>query len=127
MRAVVQKSFGGPEVLEIADIDQPQPLGGEVLIRVRASGVNPVDVAVRSGAYPLLGEPSFGVGWDISGVVEEAGPGARFKVGDEVFGMPFFPVPRPDMPSMSPPPRGRSPVSPPRSTTWRPPRCRWPR
>jgi NADPH:quinone reductase-like Zn-dependent oxidoreductase len=53
--------------------------------------VNPVDVAVRSGAYPLLGEPSFGVGWDVSGVVEEAGPGARFRVGDEVFGMPFFP------------------------------------
>lgn len=91
MRAVVQNSFGGPEVLETVDIDRPKPLGGEVLIRVRASGVNPVDVAVRSGAYPLLGEPAFGVGWDISGVVEEAGPGARFKVGDEVFGMPFFP------------------------------------
>ena len=91
MRAVVQNSFGGPEVLETVDIDRPEPLGGEVLIRVRASGVNPVDVAVRSGAYPLLGEPSFGVGWDISGVVEEVGPGARFKVGDEVFGMPFFP------------------------------------
>lgn len=91
MRAVIQKSFGGPEVLETVEIDRPAPLGGEVLIRVRASGVNPVDVAVRSGAYPLLGEPSFGVGWDVSGVVEEAGPGARFKVGDEVFGMPFFP------------------------------------
>jgi NADPH:quinone reductase-like Zn-dependent oxidoreductase len=91
MRAVVQNSFGGPEVLETVDVDRPEPLGGEVLIRVRASGVNPVDVAVRSGAYPLLGEPSFGVGWDISGVVEEVGPGSRFKVGDEVFGMPFFP------------------------------------
>ncbi len=91
MRAVVQNSFGGPEVLEIVDIDRPELLSGEVLIRVRASGVNPVDVAVRSGVYPLLGEPSFGVGWDVSGVVEEASPGARFKVGDEVFGMPFFP------------------------------------
>ncbi|MEV8022713.1 NADP-dependent oxidoreductase [Streptomyces sp. NPDC086554] len=91
MRAVVQHSFGGPEVLETVDIDRPEPLGGEVLIRVRASGVNPVDVGVRSGAYPILGEPTFGVGWDISGVVEEVGPGARFKVGDEVFGMPFFP------------------------------------
>ncbi|QGV78047.1 NADP-dependent oxidoreductase [Streptomyces ficellus] len=91
MRAVIQKSFGGPEVLELTETDKPAPLGGEVLVRVHASGVNPVDVAVRSGAYPLLGEPPFGVGWDISGVVEEAGPGARFKVGDEVFGMPFFP------------------------------------
>lgn len=62
-----------------------------MLVRVHASGVNPVDVAVRSGAYPLLGEPPFGVGWDISGVVEVAGPGARFKAGDEVFGLPFFP------------------------------------
>ncbi|MFC5146790.1 NADP-dependent oxidoreductase [Streptomyces aureoversilis] len=91
MRAVVQKSFGGPEVLEVVETERPTPLGGEVLVRVHASGVNPVDVAVRSGAYPLLGEPPFGVGWDISGVVEEAGPGARFKPGDEVFGMPFFP------------------------------------
>ncbi|MBO0653827.1 NADP-dependent oxidoreductase [Streptomyces triculaminicus] len=91
MRAVIQKSFGGPEVLEVVETDRPTPLGGEVLVRVHASGVNPVDVAVRSGAYPLLGEPPFGVGWDISGVVEEAGPGARFKPGDEVFGMPFFP------------------------------------
>lgn len=91
MRAVIQKSFGGPEVLEVAETDRPTPLAGEVLIRVHASGVNPVDVAVRSGAYPLLGEPPFGVGWDVSGVVEEAAPGARFKPGDEVFGMPFFP------------------------------------
>ncbi|MFF4381199.1 NADP-dependent oxidoreductase [Kitasatospora sp. NPDC001547] len=91
MRAVIQKSFGGPEVLEVVETERPAPLGGEVLVRVHASGVNPVDVAVRSGAYPLLGEPPYGVGWDISGVVEEAGPGARFKPGDEVFGMPFFP------------------------------------
>ncbi|WP_431043089.1 NADP-dependent oxidoreductase [Streptomyces sp. P1-3] len=91
MRAVIQKSFGGPEVLETVETERPTPLGGEVLVRVHASGVNPVDVAVRSGAYPLLGEPPFGVGWDISGVVEEAGPGARFKPGDEVYGMPFFP------------------------------------
>ncbi|MFD0278004.1 NADP-dependent oxidoreductase [Kitasatospora sp. NPDC127111] len=91
MRAVIQKSFGGPEVLEVVEAERPAPRGGEVLVRVHASGVNPVDLAVRSGAYPLLGEPPYGVGWDISGVVEEAGPGARFKPGDEVFGMPFFP------------------------------------
>jgi len=91
MRAVIQKSFGGPEVLETVEVERPTPLGGEVLVRVHASAVNPVDVAVRSGAYPLLGEPPFGVGWDISGVVEEAGPGARFKPGDEVYGLPFFP------------------------------------
>ncbi|MBD0742871.1 NADP-dependent oxidoreductase [Streptomyces sp. CBMA152] len=91
MRAVIQKSFGGPEVLETVEMERPTPLSGEVLIRVHASGINPADVAVRSGAFPLLGEPPFGVGWDISGVVEETGPGARFKPGDEVYGMPFFP------------------------------------
>ncbi|MFI7438840.1 NADP-dependent oxidoreductase [Nonomuraea indica] len=91
MRAVIQNSFGGPEVLQVVEVERPTPLSGEVLVRVRASALNPVDAAVRSGAYPLLGEPPFGVGWDISGVVEEAAPGARYKVGDEVFGMPFFP------------------------------------
>ncbi|ARX89357.1 NADPH:quinone reductase [Streptomyces alboflavus] len=91
MRAVRQETFGGPEVLRVVEVDRPEPKSGEVLVRVRAAGVNPVDVAVRAGMYPLLGEPPFGVGWDISGVVEEAGAGARFAVGDEVFGMPFFP------------------------------------
>ncbi|WP_331750506.1 NADP-dependent oxidoreductase [Streptomyces sp. NBC_00046] len=91
MRAVFQKSFGGPEVLEVVETERPKPLPGEVLVKVHASAVNPVDVFVRSGAFPLLGEPPFGVGWDISGVVEEVGPGARFEVGDEVYGMPFFP------------------------------------
>ncbi|MGW5865150.1 NADP-dependent oxidoreductase [Streptomyces sp. NPDC055239] len=91
MRAVIQKSFGGPEVLEVVEVDRPKPLAGEVLVKVHASAVNPADITVRSGAFPLLGEPPFGVGWDISGVVEEAGAGARFAVGDEVYGMPLFP------------------------------------
>ncbi|WP_433564293.1 NADP-dependent oxidoreductase [Nocardia sp. CA-151230] len=73
------------------EVEKPELLSGEVLVRVRASAVNPVDVAVRSGTFRLLGEPPFGVGWDISGVVEAAGPGARYEIGDEVYGMPFFP------------------------------------
>ncbi|WP_405488341.1 NADP-dependent oxidoreductase [Nocardia sp. NBC_00511] len=91
MRAVIQKTFGGPEVLEVVETPKPELLSGEVLVRVRASAVNPVDIAVRSGAFPLLGQPPFGVGWDISGVVEETGPGARYEIGEEVYGMPFFP------------------------------------
>ncbi|MFE6163621.1 NADP-dependent oxidoreductase [Streptomyces sp. NPDC056486] len=91
MRAVIQKSFGGPEVLEVVEAERPKPLAGEVLVKVHASAVNPADIAVRSGAFPLLGEPPFGVGWDISGVVEEVGDGAGFAVGDEVYGMPLFP------------------------------------
>lgn len=91
MRAITQNSFGGPDVLEIVETERPSPLSGEIVIQVRASGLNPVDAAVRSGAYPLLGEPPFAIGWDISGVVVETGPGARYKVGEEVYGMPFFP------------------------------------
>ncbi|MFJ4656506.1 NADP-dependent oxidoreductase [Nocardia sp. NPDC088792] len=91
MRAVIQKTFGGPEVLEVVEVEKPALLSGEVLVRVHASAINPVDVAVRSGAFPLLGQPPFGVGWDISGVVEATGPGARYEIGEEVYGMPFFP------------------------------------
>ncbi|QLY31485.1 NADP-dependent oxidoreductase [Nocardia huaxiensis] len=91
MRAVIQQTVGGPEVLEVAELEKPELLSGEVLVRVHASGVNPVDVAVRAGYFPLLGAPPFGVGWDISGVVEAVGPGARYEIGEEVFGMPFFP------------------------------------
>ena len=60
--------------------------------RCKAAGINPVDIAVREGWYPLLGEPPFVLGWDISGVVAAVDPGVnRFAVGDEVYGMPFFP------------------------------------
>lgn len=92
MRTVIQRGLGGPEVLEITEVEQPSPGRGEVLVRVHAAALNPVDAAVRTGGYPLLGEPPFRVGWDISGVVEAAGPGAAFAVGDEVYGMPRFPA-----------------------------------
>jgi len=87
MRTVTQQSFGGPEVLEIVQAEKPAPGSGEILIKVHAAALNPVDAAARSGAFPLLGEPPFSVGWDVSGVVEQAGPGARFKAGDEVYGL----------------------------------------
>jgi NADPH:quinone reductase-like Zn-dependent oxidoreductase len=95
MRAITQKIFGGPEVLEFVD-DAPKPTPGpaQVLVRVRATSINPVELYVRSGAFRLLGEPPFALGWDVSGVVEQSGPGVeRFKVGDEVYGMPCFPAP----------------------------------
>lgn len=92
MRAIIQHEFGTPQVLKIADVPTPTPIPSEVLVRVRAASINPVDAMVRSGAFPLLGEPPFILGWDISGVVEQVVPGVtRFAVGDEVYGMPFFP------------------------------------
>lgn len=93
MRAVVQQAYGGPEVLVETEIEAPRPLPTEVLVRVRAAAVNPVDVAIRAGRFPLL-SPPFVLGWDVSGVVEEIVPGVqRFAVGDEVYGMPLFPRP----------------------------------
>ncbi|PBC10266.1 NADP-dependent oxidoreductase [Mesorhizobium sp. WSM3859] len=92
MRAVIQNAVGGPDVLFVAEQPDPSPKPGEVLVRVKAADVNPVDGAVRGGFYPLLGEPPFTLGWDISGTVAALGAGGTaFKVGDEVFGMPHFP------------------------------------
>jgi NADPH:quinone reductase-like Zn-dependent oxidoreductase len=94
MRAVVQHSFGGPEVLRVEQVPRPEPLPTEVLVRVHAAGINPVDWKTRagSGMAGVLGEPPFVLGWDVSGVVEEAGFGVTtLAPGDEVYGMPWFP------------------------------------
>jgi NADPH:quinone reductase-like Zn-dependent oxidoreductase len=90
MHAVVQQAFGGPEVLEVAEIDRPVPLATEVLVRVEAVGVNPVEPLIRSGQFPLIGQPPFILGWDISGVIEHLEGVTRFDIGDEVHGMPFW-------------------------------------
>ncbi|QMU80255.1 NADP-dependent oxidoreductase [Streptacidiphilus sp. PB12-B1b] len=94
MRAVIQDRFGGPEVLRVAQVPRPAPLPTEVLVRVHAAGINPVDWKTRagSGMAQVLGEPPFTLGWDVSGVVEEIGFGVTtLKPGDEVYGMPWFP------------------------------------
>jgi NADPH:quinone reductase-like Zn-dependent oxidoreductase len=92
MHIVVQESTGGPEVLKLAERPSPRPAQGEILVSVKAAGINPVDLAVRSGAYPALGEPPFTVGWDISGIVTGLGEGVSgIAVGDEVYGMLRFP------------------------------------
>ncbi|WIM98898.1 NADP-dependent oxidoreductase [Actinoplanes oblitus] len=94
MRAVTQQEFGGPEVLRIAEVPIPEPLPTEVRVRVIAAGVNPVDHKTRAGAgmAGVLGEPPFILGWDVSGVVEKVGFGVHtLAVGDEVYGMPWFP------------------------------------
>jgi len=91
MQAVRQHALGGPEVLVVEDVPVPEPGPTEVLVRVTAAGVNPVDWKVRAGGG-LLGEPPFTVGWDVAGVVEKLGAGVtRFAAGDRVFGMPRFP------------------------------------
>ncbi|MGW4483306.1 NADP-dependent oxidoreductase [Amycolatopsis sp. NPDC004368] len=91
MRVVTQQEFGGPEVLEVVEVPRPVPGPTEVLVRVRAAGVNPVDWKSRAHEV-FLGRPPYTLGWDVSGVVEEVGFGATgVQVGDEVLGMPWFP------------------------------------
>ncbi|MFN8216719.1 MAG: NADP-dependent oxidoreductase [Solirubrobacterales bacterium] len=94
MRAVVLREFGGPEVLAVEQVAVPRPILTEVQVRVEVAGVNPVDFKTRAGRgmAKLLGEPPLRLGWDVAGVVTEIAPGVtRFAVGDEVFGMPWFP------------------------------------
>lgn len=86
MRAISQQTFGGPQVLRLVEKDRPEPGPGEVLVRVRAAGVNPADYKIRSGGIPIFGSPPFVLGLDVSGVV--AG-GEGFAVGEEVYGLPF--------------------------------------
>ncbi|GAA2452986.1 NADP-dependent oxidoreductase [Streptomyces glaucus] len=91
MRAISQDVLGGPEVLKEVRLERPAPRPNEVLVRVRAAGLNPTDWKHRAHGV-FLGEPPFVLGWDVSGVVEEVGIGvALFRPGDEVFGMLPYP------------------------------------
>ncbi|WP_246149171.1 NADP-dependent oxidoreductase [Nonomuraea turkmeniaca] len=94
MRAIVQHAYGGPEVLQLTEVSRPEPMVTEVLVRVHAAGVNPIDAKTRAGGgfAPQMGRPPFIPGWDLSGVVVQIGYGVtRFQPGDEVYGMPNFP------------------------------------
>jgi NADPH:quinone reductase-like Zn-dependent oxidoreductase len=78
----------------VEEVPRPEPIPTEVQVRVHAAGVNPVDFKTRAGKgmSAVLREPPLRIGWDVSGVVTEVGRGVtRFRVGDEVFGMPWFP------------------------------------
>lgn len=89
MKAQILKAFGGPESFELRDVSKPVPQAGQVLVRVHATSINPLDFQVRRGDYtdyvPL---PSI-TGHDVSGVVEAVGPGVTsFVPGDEVWYTP---------------------------------------
>ena len=89
MRAMVLPRFGGPDVLELQQIDRPEPAPGEVLVRVIASGTNPVDAKLRQNANWAGLTPPFVLGYDAAGIVEAVGQGTvGFKPGDEVFYSP---------------------------------------
>ncbi len=92
MRAVTPRAWGAPENLVPVEVDRPAPGLTEILVRVHAAGVNPVDWKTRAeGAFGTWGETPI-LGYDVSGVVEEVGPGVTlYQPGDAVFGMPRFP------------------------------------
>jgi NADPH:quinone reductase len=86
MKAVRIHEYGGPEVLVYEDVDTPSPGAGQVLVRVRAAAVNPVDVAVRRNSFPTPKQPPKTLGSDGAGVVEAVGPDVEgLSPGDEVF------------------------------------------
>jgi NADPH2:quinone reductase len=87
MRAACIDRTGPPDVIEIRDLPDPRPGPGQVLVRVRASGVNPIDTYVRAGTVAMPLPQPFIVGCDLAGEVVATGEGAdRFGVGDRVWG-----------------------------------------
>jgi NADPH2:quinone reductase len=89
MKALQLTSFGGPESFELYDLPRPVPQAGQVLVRVHATSINPLDYQVRRGDYADLVPLPAITGHDVSGVVEEVGPGVTaFSPGDEVWYTP---------------------------------------
>jgi NADPH:quinone reductase-like Zn-dependent oxidoreductase len=88
MREVQIVRYGGVEGLELVDVPEPRPGRRELVVRVRAIGVNPKDVMVRKGRFKILtGKPPIPLGHDVAGEVVAAGPGATLGVGERVYGM----------------------------------------
>jgi NADPH:quinone reductase-like Zn-dependent oxidoreductase len=88
MKAIAINEFGGPDKLQLIDLPVPEVKEGEILVQVKAAGVNPVDWKIRQGYLKDLFTHEFPVilGWDAAGVVKEVGNGVtRFKQGDEIF------------------------------------------
>jgi len=86
MKAIRVHEFGGPEVLQLEEAPRPQPGPGEVLVRMHAPGVNPVETYIRAGTYARLPQLPYTPGNDGAGVVEQVGAKvSEFKAGDRVY------------------------------------------
>ena len=107
MKAIRAHSFGGPEVLQLETVVDPVPGPGEVVVEVRAAGVNPADTYMRSGTYAIRPQLPYTPGGDAGGVISAIGAGVtEHKVGDRVFVATALSF---DLPSMTWPPfRSRS-------------------
>lgn len=88
MRAAVVSEFGGPEAVEIVDVEVPEPGARQVRIRVAAATLNPVDAGVRSGVFGGAGT-RLGLGWDVAGTVDAVGVASAWGVGEEVVALAY--------------------------------------
>src|SRR3954454_5266828 len=86
MKAIRVHSFGDPDVLEFEEVDDPRPSAGQLLVRLKAIGVNPVDAYIRSGSYARTPELPYTPGTDGAGIIEAVGEGvSHFRAGDRVY------------------------------------------
>ncbi|MGH1362308.1 MAG: NADPH:quinone oxidoreductase family protein [Calditrichia bacterium] len=91
MKAVLCKSYGPPESLVLEDIPSPKPAAGQLLLELKACGVNFPDTLIIQGKYQFRPEPPFSPGGDVAGIVKEVGEGVtRYKMGDRVFGVVIY-------------------------------------
>ncbi|MFO0966314.1 MAG: NADPH:quinone reductase [Gemmataceae bacterium] len=87
MKAAYLDTQGPPDVIKIGEMPTPKPAEGQILIKVGAAALNPIDVYLRAGTIPMPIPKPFISGTDVAGTVEAAGPGVRrFKIGDRVWG-----------------------------------------
>jgi NADPH2:quinone reductase len=87
MHAAYYDTTGGPEVIQVGELPRPTPKAGEVLVRVQAAALNPIDLYIRAGIAKMPLPKPFIPGCDLAGTVETVGPGVqRFQVGDRVWG-----------------------------------------
>ncbi|MBM9605023.1 NADPH:quinone reductase [Desulfopila inferna] len=86
MKAIRVRTFGEPEVLKLVDLDIPEPGSDDVLVKVEAIGVNPVDAYIRAGNYPIIPALPFTPGKDVSGIIVKVGEDVKkWKEGDRVY------------------------------------------
>lgn len=86
MKAILVREFGGPEVQKHEELPAPKPAAGQILVRIKAAGVNPADTYIRSGAYPVKPALPFTPGSDAAGIIEAVGEGiTKVKAGDRVY------------------------------------------
>src|SRR5919106_382079 len=86
MQAILARQFGGPEVLKLEEVPDPQAGSGQVRVRIHAIGVNPYDTYMRAGGYAIKPDLPYIPGADAAGVIDQVGAGvAQWKAGDRVY------------------------------------------